>query len=171
LLVALFGFLVFGCGASLTDAEALWCQDNSNKVVGAARVLGIAKDPGWVSRCNSTAEAAPSTGDVHTQLMSGAQSYYQCAGSDSEYIAACRAVAKADGGPPVKSVVLSAAEIAFCENEANWSATRARSLSMGQQWEQSKIGTPTWVMRGVAANDLRGDGDYVRACKTAFQAV
>ena len=168
--VAVFALLVLGCATSLTDGELLWCRDNSNKVGHAAGDLGLAKDPGWWSRCKAAGETDPATGDVYNQLLAGAHNYYACAAADSDYIAACRAVARANGGPAVSGAVLSSAEVAFCENGPHWAETRTESLSMGQHWDQSTTGTPSWVMRGLAVESLPGDGDYVRACETAYKS-
>jgi hypothetical protein len=167
--VAVFALLVLGCGTSLTDGEWLWCQDDSNRVASAARALGLARDPGWWSRCTATGDTSLGTGDVYNQLLAGAHDYYACAAADSEYIAACRVVARANGGPAVSGAVLSTAEISFCEKDPYWTATRTQSLSMGQRWFESTTGTPSWVMRGVAVENLRADSDYVRACKSAFK--
>jgi len=168
--VAVFALLVLGCATALTDAELAWCQDNPNKVEHAARGLGLARDPGWWSRCKAAGETDPAAGDVYNQLLAGAHYYYACAAADPDYIAACRAVARVNGGPAASGAVLSSAEITFCEKDPHWTETRTASWSMGQHWDQSTSGTPNWVARGVAVESLRGDGDYVRSCATAFKS-
>jgi hypothetical protein len=107
---------------------------------------------------------------VYNDLMAGAHDYYACAAADPEYIAACRAVAGANGGPAAVGAVLTTAEISFCEKDPFWTKTRTQSMAMGQHWQQSATGTPSWVMRGVAVENLRGDSDYVRACETASKS-
>jgi hypothetical protein len=170
LLGAVIALLVLACGASLTDAEWVWCSGNTNKVTGAARNLGIATNPGWWSRCQEAEDSGPVTGDAVTQVMIGSRDYYTCVSADAEFIAACRAVELADGGPAVSGAVLGAAEIRFCEKAPQWTETRAQSVSLGQHWFPSTTGTPSWVMRNVAVENLRSDSDFARACQAAFKA-
>ena len=80
--------------------------------------------------------------------------YYACQREDADFIKACRALSREEGGPGGSGASLADAEAKWCQGN---NRTDEKAYSMGMVIPP-KPGTPVWQLRGVVRMRKRSSG-------------